>query len=74
MTAADLDIGHKARITGIDLNHPSSLRIIEFGFTPGQEIETLSKAFFSDPISYSLRGAIIALRKNDARCITIEEA
>jgi ferrous iron transport protein A len=72
MTAAELDLGQKALIREIDMKHPSSKRIIEFGFTPGQEIETLSKSIFNDPISFSLRGTIVALRKKDARCIKIE--
>ena len=73
MTAADLELGQRATISEIDFSHPSSLRIIEFGFTPGQEIETVNKPIFNDPISFSLRGTLIALRKSDARCIKIDD-
>lgn len=71
MTAADLEFGQKATIKNIDLTHSSSQRIIEFGFTPGQEIELLNKTLFNDPISISVRGSLIALRKNDAESIQI---
>ena len=71
MTAADLEFGQKATIKNRDLNHPSSQRIIEFGFTPGQEIELLNKTLFNDPISISVRGSLIALRKDDAESIQI---
>lgn len=71
MTAADLEFGQKATIKNIDLTHPSSQRIIEFGFTPGQEIELLNKTLFNDPISISVRGSLIALRKDDAESIQI---
>jgi ferrous iron transport protein A len=70
-TAADLGIGEKAIIREIDFSHQSSHRIMEYGFTPGQEIEIINKALFDDPISISLRGALIAIRKSDARCIKI---
>jgi ferrous iron transport protein A len=73
MTAADLKFGQKAIIEDIDFKHPSSKRILEFGFTPGQEIELMNKSFFNDPISVSIRGSLIALRKEDAESIKITD-
>lgn len=70
-TAADLKKGEKAVIKDIDNSHPSSHRIMEIGFTPGQEIELVSKSIFNDPIGISIRGTIIAIRKNEAICIKI---
>ena len=70
-TAADMKIGEKARIEDIDNSHPSSHRLMEIGFTPGQEIEMLNKTLFNDPISFSIRGSIIAIRKNEAASIII---
>jgi ferrous iron transport protein A len=73
MTIADLETGDKAIITKVDLNHPSSYRILEYGFTPGQYIEIVNKSIFKDPIAVSLRGTLIAIRKNDALCIEVEK-
>lgn len=70
-TAADLNFGEKAIIDAIDLNHPSFRRIIEIGFTPGQEIELLNKSVFNDPLAFSLRGTMIAIRKNEAESIRL---
>lgn len=71
MTIADLIKGQTAIIEYVDESHPSAHRIIEFGFTPGQEIEIINKALFSDPIEVSLRGVLIAIRKSDAKCIKV---
>jgi ferrous iron transport protein A len=71
MTIADLTPGQSAIINNIDTSHPSASRIIEFGFTPGQQIEVINKALFSDPIEVSLRGVLIAIRKSDAVCINV---
>ncbi|MBK8983319.1 MAG: transcriptional repressor [Ignavibacteria bacterium] len=49
----------------------SSHRLMEIGFTPGQEIEMLNKTLFNDPIAFSIRGSIIAIRKNEAASIII---
>ncbi|MEO8446891.1 MAG: FeoA family protein [bacterium] len=70
-TAADLKQGEKAIILDVDNSHFSSHRILEIGFTPGQEIELINKSIFNDPIAISIRGTIIAIRKNEAVCILI---
>ncbi|MCB0732097.1 MAG: ferrous iron transport protein A [Ignavibacteriae bacterium] len=70
-TAANLNFGEKAIIDSIDQNHPSFRRIIEIGFTPGQEIELVNKSFFNDPLAFALRGTMIAIRKNEAESIRI---
>ena len=70
-TAADLAFGEKAIIDQIDFNHPSFRRIVEIGFTPGQEIELLSKSVFNDPLAFALRGTMIAIRRNEAESILV---
>jgi len=70
-TAADLNFGEKAIINDIDFNHPSFRRIIEIGFTPGQEIELINKSVFDDPLAFSLRGTMIAIRKHEAESIRL---
>lgn len=72
-TAAEISNGERAVISGIDLNHPSSRRIIELGFTPGQEIELVNRSLFNDPLAFSVRGAVIAIRKKEAASIRVYE-
>jgi ferrous iron transport protein A len=71
-TAAELNYGERATISEIDASHPSSKRIIEHGFTPGQIIELRNKSTFNDPIAVSVRGIIIAIRKSEAGCIKLK--
>ncbi|MCF8435662.1 MAG: ferrous iron transport protein A [Ignavibacteriales bacterium] len=70
-TAANLNFGEKVVISEIDFTHPSSKRILEIGFTPGQEIELVNRSLFHDPLAFSIRGSIIALRKNEAASIIV---
>jgi ferrous iron transport protein A len=70
-TAANLNFGEKAIIDQIDFNHPSFRRIIEIGFTPGQEIELVNKSVFNDPLAFSLRGTMIAIRRHEAESIKL---
>ena len=68
-TAADLKFGEKAFIQSINKSHPSFRRIIEIGFTPGQEIELINSSIFNDPLAFSLRGTMVAIRRNEAESI-----
>ena len=70
-TAADLQFGERVTINAIDGSHPSSRRILEVGFTPGQEIELINISTFNDPMAFSVRGTIIAIRKQEASCIKV---
>ena len=71
-TAAQLKFKERGIISEIDTSHPSSKRILEHGFTPGQIIELVSQALFNDPIAVSIRGTLIALRKSEAACIKLK--
>jgi ferrous iron transport protein A len=71
-TAAELNFGERATISDIDVDHPSHQRIIEIGFTPGQEIELMNKSIFNDPVAFSVRGSLVAIRKNEADCIKVK--
>ncbi len=70
-TAAEMKFGEKVRINDIDSSHPSSRRILEIGFTPGQEIELITASSFNDPLAFSVRGTLVAIRKNEAVCIKV---
>ncbi|GIK61682.1 MAG: ferrous iron transport protein A [Ignavibacteriota bacterium] len=71
-TAAELSYNEKGVISEIDTTHPSSKRILEHGFTPGQIIELMCKSTFNDPIAVSIRGTLIAIRKSEADCIKLK--
>jgi ferrous iron transport protein A len=67
-SVATLNIGERHKITLIP-SLSANFYLLEMGFTPGQEIEVLSKSPFNGPISVALRGAVIALRKSEANQI-----
>lgn len=69
--ADELKVGERAVIKDVDNTHPSAHRILEIGFTPGQEIELLYCSAFNDPLAFAIRGTIIAIRKKEAHCIHV---
>lgn len=74
-SVADMSIGETALITSVGDDcidvHCHCLRLMELGFTPGQEVSVVAKSPFKDPLAVSVRGTIIALRKDEAECIKI---
>lgn len=44
-------------------------RLRELGFIAGAEVKVLGRAPFGDPILVEVRGATVALRKAEARCV-----
>lgn len=75
LTLAELKIGDSAVITSVGDDcvdiHCHCLRLMELGFTPGQEVSVVAKSPFKDPLAVSVRGTVIALRKGEAECIKI---
>ena len=69
--AANIKFGEKVIINDIDTSNPSHQRIIEIGFTPGQEIELVNISAFDDPMAFSVRGTLIAMRRKEADCIIV---
>ena len=70
-TAANIKFGEKVIINDIDTSNPSHQRIIEIGFTPGQEIELVNISAFDDPMAFSVRCTLIAMRRKEADCIIV---
>lgn len=72
MTAADLKIGEKGIIMDVS-SKDIPLKLLEMGCLPGNELELLQMAPFSDPLYLNINGCHLAIRKNTATLILIEK-
>ena len=59
------------RIERIQGPQQDSRRLIDLGFTPGEEVVVTHSAPLGDPIIIRVRGALIALRKREAAWIRV---
>ena len=71
MTLDELRAGERAKVVGIEGQGPFRRRLLELGLLPGTEIERTGQAPLGDPLSYRVRGAVVCLRRADARAIEI---
>ena len=51
-----------------------SRRLREIGFCAGGAVRFVRRAPFGDPAMYELRGALLSLRRNEARRIRVRHA
>ena len=72
-TVADLHIGEKGIIEHVCLNN-IPLKLLEMGCMPGKEVELIQIAPFKDPLYIIVNGSHIAIRREVARLIEIEQS
>jgi DtxR family Mn-dependent transcriptional regulator len=66
--------GETVRVLGIHsgLQGPQRRRLLDLGIVPGTEVEAELAGPGGDPVAYRIRGALIALRKDQSRWIQID--
>ncbi len=67
----ELHKGQKGRVDSFN-DKQLSLRLMEMGFLPGEEIQVSHIAPMGDPIAVSVFGYIISLRLEEANTIIVE--
>jgi Fe2+ transport system protein FeoA len=73
MTLDNLRVGHSAVITNIYNKATERRRLFDLGILPGTRIENVMSSPLGDPIAYRVRSSVVALRREQARLIEIEE-
>ena len=66
-----LPLGEQAEIIQIDAPQEVRARLIALGFVPGGCVRTRLESPWGDPVAYEVCGAVIALRRADARQIAV---
>ena len=71
MYLSDMEPGQKARIVKLD-NDSIGRRLLDIGLTTGAKVECIGKSPCGDPKAYWIRGAVIAIRSEDAKKIVCD--
>lgn len=72
MTLDALPVGASAVVTALRSTGAQRRRMLDLGFVPGSRVRALHVSPWSDPVAYGVRGAVIALRREDAGGVQIE--
>jgi ferrous iron transport protein A len=71
ITLDNLPIGYYGEVLTLNNTGPSRRRLLDLGLTPKTIVKTERISPLGDPIAFNIRGAIIALRKEEAKNIII---
>ena len=72
LTLCALGAGREARVIRLLTAGAMRRRLLDLGLTPGETVRCLFAARTGDPTAYWIRGAVIALRKEDAQTVLVE--
>lgn len=73
MNLTNLPIGVKAKVIAVNGNDAISQRLMEMGVVPGVFVRVIKSAPFGDPLEIRVRGYHLAMRKNEADTIEVNE-
>lgn len=67
-----LPLGMKGKVKLLTADGTLRRRLLDLGLIFNTEVEALQKSPSGDPIAYHIRGAVIALRSDEASTILVE--
>jgi len=70
-TLADLHPGESGVVTELHSEGPERHRMMDLGIIPGTTITAEMNSPLGDPVAYRVRGALVALRQEQARLVLI---
>ncbi|CAN5875829.1 FeoA family protein [soil metagenome] len=73
MTLDQLKIGRAATVTKIFSTNAERRRLLDLGILPGTRIENVMPSPLGDPVAYRIRSAVVALRREQAQLIEVQE-
>ena len=71
-TLNQLHEGQCARILSLRMRGAMRRRLLDFGMIEGTRVRCLRKSPSGDPVIYSVRGTMLALRRQDSGRIAVE--
>lgn len=73
MTLDQLLVGETADVLEVTGEGVFRRRLLEIGLLPGTRVERTGQAPLGDPLSFRVRGAVVCLRRADARAVGIRK-
>lgn len=67
----NLQEGESAQVASLMNTGSIKRRLQDLGLVEGTRVECIQKSPFGDPVAYGIRGAVIALRTEDAQAVLL---
>lgn len=66
-----LEIGKKASVISVNSDELIKRRLLDMGLVENSIVECILESPFKDPRAYLIKGALVAIRNNDAKKIVV---
>jgi len=73
MTLAELEKGESRTVLSVRGESLVTRRLMEMGVVPGVAIRMVKSAPFGDPLEINVRGYSLALRRNEAESVELQQ-
>lgn len=70
---SEIPVGSHALVTGINAEGLTRRRLLDLGLVPGTRVEVVRRSPLGDPVAYNIRGALIALRREEASRVSVKD-
>lgn len=70
-TLEQIAVGDTAKVASLHARGAIRRRLLDLGMIPGTRVECLQKSPAGDPAAFLIRGAVIALRREDSATVQI---
>ncbi len=71
ISLCELKHGQQATVTKVNVSGKLRRRLQDIGLVPGARVECINSGLFGDPVAYLIRGAVVALRKEDSSAVSV---
>ena len=71
LSLSDLKVGQSGTVQHIKTTGSMRRRLLDLGIIEGTKIRCIHKSPAGNPVAYSIRGAVIALRTDDSKQIEL---
>lgn len=65
--------GQTARVLSVERAGGLSRRLLDLGLIAGTPVRCIQKSPAGDPVAYGIRGAVIALRREQADAVLVQQ-
>jgi len=67
----DIAVGENAVVERLTIHGSMRRRMLDIGLCDGTVVECVGRSPMGDPSAYLIRGAVIAIRDCDSRCVIV---
>lgn len=71
LSLTDIPLRSPCQVHNLEAKGLTRRRLLDLGLVPGTIVTKLRKSPIGDPSAFSIRGATIALRKEEGKCVIV---